>query len=107
MTPTPISPKVATGTASGALVIIIVWILSSCGIAMPPEVASALTVLVTALVGWATPDHLRSLGARYQERIVDYQARHAADDDGDHLDVIPATDATSDTKADAASVIPH
>lgn len=107
MTTTPVSPKVTTGTGSGALVLVIVWILGSFGFTVPPEVAAALTLLASSVAAWATPDHLRSLGARYQERIDDYQGRHEDDGDGvpdnagDHLEIIPARDATSDTKVDA------
>lgn len=38
--------KVAAGGAAGAASIVLVWILGQAGISVPPEVASALTVLL-------------------------------------------------------------
>lgn len=39
--------KVAAGGAAGALTVVLVWILGALGVDMPPEVASALTVLLS------------------------------------------------------------
>lgn len=39
-------PKVVAGGAAGAVTVVAVWIAGEFGIAIPPEVASAITVLV-------------------------------------------------------------
>lgn len=51
-------PKVAAGAAAGAITTIIVWLLTFAGpsYVMPPEVAAALTVLLSALVAYLWPD---------------------------------------------------
>lgn len=53
MTPTR---KVGAGAIAGALSIIIVWFLGMAGVTVPPEVASAFTVLLTFAVSWFVPD---------------------------------------------------
>jgi len=48
--------KVAAGGAAGAVTIIVVWILHAAfKIDMPPEVASAITVLLSFLAGYFVP----------------------------------------------------
>lgn len=41
------STKVAGGGVAGALIVLVVWILGLLHVAVPPEVASALTVIVS------------------------------------------------------------
>lgn len=43
MTP---EPKVLAGGVAGALTVVLVWVLGAVGVDMPPEVASAVTVLI-------------------------------------------------------------
>ena len=46
-------PKVAAGGAAGSASILLVFILGQCGIDVPAEVASAITVLLSAVAGYA------------------------------------------------------
>lgn len=46
-------PKVAAGGAAGAASIVLVYVLGQCGIEVPAEVASALTVLIGTVVAYA------------------------------------------------------
>jgi hypothetical protein len=42
-------PKVAAGTAAGALAVVVVWVLHTVWhVELPPEVIAAVTVLLTA-----------------------------------------------------------
>lgn len=45
---TKLEPKVVAATAAGAATILLVWIAGLSGLAVPPEVASAVTVLLAA-----------------------------------------------------------
>lgn len=60
--PTPISPKVAASTASGALAVVLVWLIEL-AVELPGHVELAVTVLVVAaatfLGGYLRPDPLR------------------------------------------------
>jgi hypothetical protein len=49
MTPTP---KVAAGAIGAALSIILVFVMTQFGIVLPPEVAQAVTLLVSFAAGW-------------------------------------------------------
>jgi len=49
-----IHPKVAGGTLSGALALIVLWALSYWVVA-PPEVAAAFTLLLGGIGGWLAP----------------------------------------------------
>jgi len=53
----PVHPKVkasaAGGGIAGALTVIMVYIASLLGVDLPPEVASAITTLLTVFVGFA------------------------------------------------------
>lgn len=40
------SPKVQAGGLAGAVTIILVWVAGLCGLDVPPEVASAFTLIV-------------------------------------------------------------
>lgn len=44
--------KVAATTATGALALLVAWILELVGITMPPQVQLALAVLLMALAGY-------------------------------------------------------
>lgn len=46
-------PKVAAGGAAGALSIVLVWTLGQAGVAVPAEVASAITVLLGSAAAYA------------------------------------------------------
>lgn len=46
--PTKPQPKVVAATAAGAATVVLVWIVGLFGLAVPPEVASAVTVLLAA-----------------------------------------------------------
>lgn len=47
----PTSKVTAAGTA-GAAALVLVWILGSFGVEVPPEVAAALTALIATAAGW-------------------------------------------------------
>lgn len=51
-----ISSKVGLGAAAGAVTIVLVWIAGMLGVDVPGEVASAITVLITGVVGWWVPE---------------------------------------------------
>jgi putative flippase GtrA len=46
------NPKVAAGGAAGAVTVILVFVLSQAGVELPPEVSSAVTVLLSTLAGY-------------------------------------------------------
>ncbi len=50
-----LTPKVATGALAGAVSVILVWIITKCGIEVPPEIASAFTTVVSAASSWFAP----------------------------------------------------
>jgi putative flippase GtrA len=50
------TPKVAAGGASGAVVVILVWLASLVGLDVPAEVAGAAAVLIGFAAAWLTPD---------------------------------------------------
>lgn len=53
---TDIHPKVTAAVLSGAITTLIIWALHQFAhIDPPPEVATAITVLIMALFGWAVP----------------------------------------------------
>lgn len=47
-----INPKVQAAGYAGAFSIIVVWIASLVGLTIPPEVASAITVLASVAAGY-------------------------------------------------------
>ena len=51
--------KVSAGTAAGAASVLLVWGLGLAGIAVPGEVASAITTLLSAVAGYWTPERAR------------------------------------------------
>lgn len=48
--------KIAAVGVSGALSIVIVYLLGQFGVEMPNEVASAITLLISALSGYIVPN---------------------------------------------------
>jgi hypothetical protein len=50
--PTEIEPKVAAGGIAGSVTILAVWVAGLLGVDVPPEVASAFTVVVTFVAGY-------------------------------------------------------
>lgn len=50
-----IHPKVAGGALSGALAILIVWILSLIGVQVPDVAAAALATALAGFGGWLAP----------------------------------------------------
>jgi biotin transporter BioY len=44
--------KVAAGTTAGAASVVLVWLLGQAGVAVPAEVASALTTLIAFAGGY-------------------------------------------------------
>lgn len=68
--------KVGVGAAAGALTTIAVWVLKQSGIEMPPEVAAALTTILTFAVQYMTPEEqplLRMTKAQQRklQRVLD------------------------------------
>ena len=49
-------PKVAASGIAGALTIVIVWAAGMAGVDVPPEVASAFTVIISFAAGWLKSD---------------------------------------------------
>jgi hypothetical protein len=49
MTP---QPKVVAGGAAGAITVVLVWAAGFAGVEVPPEVASAVTVLISFAAGY-------------------------------------------------------
>lgn len=47
--------KVSIGATAGAFSVLAVWGASLAGLEIPPEIASAFTVVVTALLAYITP----------------------------------------------------
>lgn len=44
--------KVAASTIAGSITVVLVWGLQSAGIDVPPEVASAITTIISGLAGY-------------------------------------------------------
>ena len=47
-----VNPKVAAGGIAGSVTILLVWIANMLGLDVPPEAASAFTVVVGTLAGY-------------------------------------------------------
>lgn len=52
------SKTVTTGSAAGAIVIIVVWVLGAIwpDVHIPAEVSAAMTVIVSSAAAWIVPD---------------------------------------------------
>lgn len=55
--------KVIAGGAAGAATIVLIWGLSLAQIAVPPEVASAITVLIGSGAAYLTPHFVPGKGS--------------------------------------------
>jgi hypothetical protein len=51
-----INPKLLGGGVAAAVTTVVVWVLRLNGLTTPPEVATALTVLIGAVAGYMIPD---------------------------------------------------
>ena len=51
--------KVGVGALAGAATAILIWIIGMKGVAVPPEVAVAITVILTFGVSYFIPEPLR------------------------------------------------
>lgn len=47
-----VHPKVAAGGLAGAATVILVWVASLAGLSVPPEVASAVTTILSFAAGF-------------------------------------------------------
>jgi hypothetical protein len=50
------SRKTGSGALAGALSVVVVWGIGLTGISIPPEIASAFTVLCHFVVAWLVPN---------------------------------------------------
>lgn len=48
--------KVQVGAAAGAATVVLVWAASLAHVDVPPEVASAVTVLISTAAAWLKPE---------------------------------------------------
>lgn len=103
--------KVAAGGAAGLIAALIMWAISAWGLDIPTEVLAFVPTIAAFIASYLTPDKLVEYGRILRDSEDAHQGRHAdngngvPDDAGDHLQVIPADQATSDTKADAAGTL--
>lgn len=117
MTTTDKAPttKVAAGGAAGLLAALIMWAISASGVDVPAEVLAFVPTVAAFVASYLTPDRLVELGRILRDSEAEHarRGRHTDNgngvpddagvpDAGDHLEVIPMRDATSDTKAEAA-----
>lgn len=107
MTSTNAKPtaKVAAGGAAGFIAALIMWAISASGVAVPEPVILGVPWLAGVLAAYLKPDRLVEYGRLVRDaRASAAHGRHADNGDGipDNLDVLTGTDATSDTKRDAA-----
>jgi hypothetical protein len=52
--PTPV-PKVVAAGATGAVTVVLVWLAGYANIDVPPEVASAVTTILSFIAGYLAP----------------------------------------------------
>ena len=105
--------KVAAGGAAGLIAALIMWAISAWGLDIPTEVLAFVPTIAAFIASYLTPDKLVEYGRILRDSEDEHarRGRHAdngngiPDDAGDHLQVIPADDATSDLKADAAGTL--
>lgn len=50
-----VNPKVQAAGAAGAVSILVVWVAGLFGLEVPPEAASAFTVLIATVAGYLKP----------------------------------------------------
>ena len=100
--------KVAAGGAVGFITALLMWAITASGVSVPDPVLAGIPWLAGVIAAYLTPDKLVEYGRILRDSEDAHRGRHAdngngiPDDAGDHLQVIPAAEATSDTKADAA-----
>lgn len=101
--------KVAVGGAAGLVAALIMWAISATGADVPAEVLAFVPTVAAFIASYLTPDRLVELGrelrdSEHREPVGRHADNHngVSDDAGDHLQIIPMSEATSDTKADAA-----
>lgn len=112
MTSTDKTPttKVAAGGAVGFITALLMWAITASGVSVPDPVLAGIPWLAGVIAAYLTPDKLVEYGRILRDSEDAHKGRHAdngngiPDDAGDHLQVIPAGQATSDTKADAAGL---
>lgn len=103
--------KVAAGGAVGFITALLMWAITASGVSVPDPVLAGIPWLAGVIAAYLTPDKLVEYGRILRDSEDAHQGRHAdngngiPDDDGDHLQVIPADQATSDTKSDAAGTL--
>lgn len=101
--------KVAAGGAAGLIAALIMWAISASGVDVPAEVVAFVPTIAAFIASYLTPDKLVEYGRilRDSEDETARRARHADNGDGipDNLEVTPASEATSDTKGDAAGTL--
>ncbi|WP_370944035.1 hypothetical protein AB5J62_33680 [Amycolatopsis sp. cg5] len=59
------STTVAVTTVAGAVALVLVWVLDLAHIEMPPAVASAVTVVLSALAGYLAPARTSRSAGQY------------------------------------------
>lgn len=100
--------KVAVGGAAGLIAALIMWAISAWGLDVPTEVLAFVPTIAAFIASYLTPDKLVEYGRILRDSEDAHQGRHAdngiPDDAGDHLQVIPVDQATSDLKSDAAGL---
>ena len=102
--------KVAAGGAVGFITALLMWAITASGVSVPDPVLAGIPWLAGVIAAYLTPDKLVEYGRILRDSEDEHArgGRHAdngngiPDDAGDHLEVIPAAQATSDTKADTA-----
>lgn len=95
--------KVAVGGAAGLIAALIMWAISAWGLDVPAEVLAFVPTIAAFIASYLTPDKLVEYGRILRDSEDAHKGRHADNGDGipDNLEVIPSSEATSDTKADA------
>ena len=102
--------KVAAGGAVGFITALIMWAITASGVSVPDPVLAGIPWLAGVIAAYLTPDKLVEYGRILRDSEDAHKGRHAdngngiPDDAGDHLEIIPIDQATSEPKADAAGL---
>ena len=100
--------KVAAGGAVGFITALLMWAITESGVSVPDPVLAGIPWLAGVIAAYLTPDKLVEYGRILRDSEDAHKGRHAdngngiPDDAGDHLEIIPIDQATSDLKSDAA-----
>ena len=100
--------KVAAGGAVGFITALLMWAITASGVSVPDAVLAGIPWLAGVIAAYLTPDKLVEYGRILRDSEDAHKGRHAdngngiPDDAGDHLEIIPIDQATSDLKSDAA-----